>query len=131
MSEVSRFSSVMNWNFEPKTQTLKSWQSAVYANPGSGHRQNETKGSKGCGVNKASGKRDCSSEFVGSVYTSVVPKSMVQDGKNPVFFFDAISPTGRQVVIRAEFFHRAKNSNFKIHSIPEMMGYFAASSSVF
>lgn len=125
MSEVSRCSSVMNWVYDSKSKTLNSWQSSAYANPGSGHRQGETKGSEGRGVNKSTGKRDCLSEFVGSAYTSVTPKSVVTDSKNPVFFFDAISPSGRQVVIRAEFSHRAKNPKYKIHTLSEMLGFFA------
>jgi hypothetical protein len=123
---MSRLSTVMNWTYEESSKTLNSWQSSAYANPGSGHTHNETKGSCGVGVNKSTGARNTQGQFVCSQYTNAVPKAITASAKNPVFFFDAISPSGREVTIRAEFSHRAKNGRYKVHTLNELMKLFGS-----
>ena len=93
----SRLSHAMNWTYDEESKTLSSWQSSAYANPGSGHKSNETRGSRGIGVSKATGARNTQGEFVCSKYTKAEPKAVT--AKNPVFFFDAVSPSGREVTV--------------------------------
>jgi hypothetical protein len=121
----SKYSNVINWKYNPRANTLESWQSSAYAKPGGGHRTNETVGSKGIGVGKDTGVRDTSGQFECSLYTDVTPLSHTSSPKNPVFFFNATSPSGRGVTIRAELTHRAKNSRYKNHTREELIKFFA------
>jgi len=116
---------VMNWSYHHPVRTIKSWQSSVYAVQGSGHRTNETKGSYGLGVGKETCVRDTKGHFECVEYTHVVPLRMDDTSpKYPTFYFTAISPGGRTVVVQADFSHRAKNTRFKITSLTEMKELF-------
>jgi hypothetical protein len=120
----------MNWSYHHPVRTIKSWQSSVYAVQGSGHRTNETKGSRGIGVGKETCVRDTQGQFECVEYTHVVPLRMdASNAKYPTFYFTATSPGGRTVVVEADFSHRAKNPTYKITSLTEMMSLFKTTES--
>ena len=114
-----KVSEVMNWKYNYKTKTLKSWQSVEYAVTG---RKKTSEGgiSHGFGVDKTTGKRNVRGSYVCTEYVNVFPLCITGSAKTPVYCFTAVSPTGRDCCLSASLKYRAKNSRYEIQSREEL-----------